>query len=133
MKKNLALKVEELTNKIKNIPGNKIVTLFSNDSLTQMNQYDIAENGQVGHHPSHDVLFRTKLVHALNNGGGIIIRQFTKIYDQDMPIKKIYGVYLGSGGYVGLSREKVENAHCTDAKTGKSIPKEKNVVFCGFQ
>ena len=121
----------ELIEKIKKIPGDKIITIVSDDSLPS--QFDILENGEIGYDPSHQELFRAKLIHAFNNSGGMIIRQFTKIYDQGLPVKKIYGVFLGNGGYIGLCKEEVEKACCTDAKTGKRIPREKNVVFCDFQ
>ena len=120
---------------INDIRGDKIVTI-STDASSQV--YDISENGYVGYIPRHKKLLLNHLKDGLENGGGIIIRQFTKMTKDvetkdkrkiSIPYKNIYGITLHKGQIIPLPVSEVEKACCTCSETGKTIPREEGVFF----
>lgn len=130
--------IHSLVAEILNIPGIKIITLAIDDECFKI---DIDERGNFGYHPGHQALFRTKLVRALQQGGGMIIREFLPLrVKTKMPNgkeawiseKNLYGVFLRDGIWIGQNAEEVQMAHETDAITGKSIPREQGVHYRDF-
>lgn len=121
------------------LPGNKIITLLSSDDRAF--QIDIQEDGSIGHHPSHLPLFVSKLVVALAEGGGMIIRQFLPARAErqlpdgrtvELPLKNIYGVSLRDGRWQPLSGDETRLAHTTDAATGARLDQEDLTAFPEF-
>lgn len=119
------------------IPGAKILTLATGDQEPFV--IDVSEDGVFGYDKGHKLLFKVKLASAIENGGGLIIRQFLTIKVERkmpngkklwIPRKNIYGISLGSGSWRPLSTSEVKLAHCIDHKTGKPIPPEPDVSFC---
>jgi hypothetical protein len=62
------------------IPGAKIITLALDNEIFKI---DIDEKGNFGYHPDHQALFRFKLMLALQNAGGMIIREFSSFACKD--------------------------------------------------
>lgn len=133
--------INDLTNKIKGIDGDKVITIICPDAVNPTTQFDISANGQIGYGVQHEVMFGAKLNHTLNIGGSVIVRQFTKQTKKikthkgllNVPIKKIYGLVLKNGYCVGLSKEQLEECYSYDAITGKPIKKEEDIIYCDFE
>jgi hypothetical protein len=132
------LDVDKLIAVIQGIPGQKIVTLYAPTSLNPEFSIDIQSAGRMGYEEGHEALFKAKLVHALIDGGGLVVRQLLGVKVQRrmpngkvlwIPKKNLYGFKLGGGGFQPLSREEMRRAHCTDHKTGKVLEPEPDVIF----
>jgi len=125
--------IENLIKIIEQIPGQKIVTLTTVDGLSSF-IIDVDEKGNYGYKKEHIVLFMAKLVSAFYSGGaGLIIRQFLPIRtEQNIQLKTIYGICIGHGKCIPMSKAEVELAHTTNHKTGEKIPPEPDVMFADF-
>lgn len=129
--------VQELKEKILDLPGKKIVTI---STAYRHEAFDISETGRIGYSPVHAAKFLGMLAEGMEDGAGVIIRQFTDLKYEAvtpngkmfLPVKKLYGLELDNGNFAGLSSEEVKDAHCTDAN-GLSIPAEKGVKYCSFE
>lgn len=131
-------KCTQLIDKIKSMGGIKIVTVITDHSTQVFELKDdqlsspYVVNGR-GHYSQLKNLIKT----GMKTGGGMTIRQITplKIADEDefVHISKISGVRLVNNTWEGISSAEMEEAHCTDAETGKLHPKEKYVHFTSFQ
>jgi hypothetical protein len=70
---------------------------------------DITDSGVIGYDVAHGVLLLEHLEEAVENGGGVIVRQFQaeKIYvvtragSRLVPVKHIFGVRAGQGRWTG--------------------------------
>jgi len=120
---------------IQSIPGQKILTLSFADEVFTI---DVDKKGKFGYAKEHFLIFKVKLIRALNVGGGLIIRQFLNIKFEHkapngklmwIPAKKIYAIMLGNNSWQPLSEQQVREIHCTDCQTGKPIESEPGVVF----
>jgi hypothetical protein len=131
-------KCTQLLDKIKSMDGIKMITVVT-DSFPQVFELEDDEltspfivNGR-GHYSQLRNLIKT----GMKTGGGMTIRQITplKIADEGelFHISKISGVRLMHNSWEGISSVEMEEAHCTDAETGKRLPKEKYVSFTSFQ
>ena len=126
--------VNELIGKINNILGQKIVTLIYSDfGAEQKAVYDISKNGEIGYSEDDKSTFIDQLAKAIQNGGALTLRQFTEIYDGNLPIKRLYGIRLGKGTYEGVSKEELKIAFNTDANTGAKLSVPKDIVYCKFE
>jgi len=126
------MNLEQLINTIKELNGNKIITL-SNFEKQQSWVYGCLDDGVIGSHEEHELLFKAQLLSSMCNGGSIIIRQFTSIWNNGKPVKKLYGLSLGKNNCYPVTAKALEVACCTDAETGNRISKEENVVFAEFR
>ena len=120
--------LEQLISIINELQGNKIITL-TNFEKQQSWQYDFSETGAIGYSLGHKAMFMSQLLGAMCVGGSIVVRQFTDIRNNNIPVKKLYGISLCNNKWYPISVKEMEIAHTTDAKTGNKIPKEKNIVF----
>jgi hypothetical protein len=125
----------KLLDLIQRIPGKKILTLTTAEDYFKI---DVDAESKYGYAEGHFFLFKAKLATALNEGGGLIIRQFLDIkFEQRVPngklmwipVKKIYGVMLGNNTWQALSEQEVRESYCTDNQTGKTIESEPGIVF----
>jgi hypothetical protein len=99
--------------------------------------YDISEDGVIGYAAAHRGLLLQHLKEAVDNGGGVVVRQFQALKVLVMmpvgplwlPVKHVFGVRAGQGRWTGLSREDIRIAHMTDSETGKTLELEKSVRF----
>jgi hypothetical protein len=99
--------------------------------------YDVSEEGVIGYDVAHRDSFLEHLQEALENGGGIVVRQFQAekvvvmmhVGPRLLPVKHIFGVRAGEGRWTGLSSEDVRAAHSTDCETGNVLQLEKTVRF----
>lgn len=129
---------KQLLEEILKIPGDKIVTL---STLSVTFQVDIDVTGHFGYEPDAKALFLAKLYSALDEGGGIIIREFLSIRVERklpngkkawIPEKNLYGVILKDNGWFGCTKDQVQSFHETDATTGEALPKEEGVHYQDF-
>jgi len=134
-------KLDNLIGIILKLEGSKIITLACEDFINGPFMIDVTEDGIFGYDPGHFYLFKAKLMHALDFGGGMTIRQFTKEFVErivpsgklmKIPKKNVYGVSFNHKEWFPLSKEEIRNASCTDYKTGKPIPLEDLVTYCDF-
>lgn len=130
--------IDTLIKEILKIKGSKIATL-----ITDYNDFvvDIDKKGNFGYQIGVKNLFEAKLLRAIHEGGGLIIREFLSIKTKRkmsngklmwIPEKMIYGVTLGNKMWKGLKAEMVKKCHQTDHKTGKPIPPEEGARFGDF-
>jgi hypothetical protein len=77
------------------------------------------------------------LEEAVNNGGGVVVRQFQaekvlvmmSVGPRLLPVKHVFGVRAGQGRWTGLSSEDIRAAHVTDSETGNALELEEGVRF----
>ena len=130
-------KCTQLIDKIKSMDGIKIITIVT-ESFTQTFELedDQLSSPFIIHGKSHYSQLKNLIKTGMKTGGGMTIRQITslKIADEDefIHISKISGVRLMYNSWVGISSAEMEEAHCTDAKTRKHLPKEKYVYYTSF-
>lgn len=129
-------KIERLMQLIVEIPGQKIVTL-----VTQEGEFiiDINQDGDIGYLPEHKYLFCEFVRRALHDGGGILIRQFLPINIQKrrgakkfIPVKNLYGIWLNYGDWLGIDASVLQQCCETDANSGAPLPRERGVVYRDF-
>src|ERR1700722_9511361 len=99
--------------------------------------FDVSEDGVIGYHAAHRNYLLEHLQEAVENVGGVVVRQFQAekvlvmmpVGPRLLPIKHVFGVRAGQGRWTGLSSEDVRAAHMTDSVTGKALKPEKGVRF----
>jgi hypothetical protein len=99
--------------------------------------YDVSEDGVIGYDVAHRESLLEHLEEAVDNGGGVVVREFQvekvlvmmPVGPRKLPVKHIFGVRAGQGRWTGLSSEDMRAAHMTDSKTGKALELEKAVRF----
>lgn len=130
--------INSLLEEILKIPGQKIATLGSSSGSFKI---DIDETGNLGYKEGLKEFFAAKLLRAMNEGGGLIIRAFLpfKVNRQApdgkemwLPEKELYGVFLGGGTWRGLNASTVREIHCLDPKTNQILEPEEGVHFRDF-
>jgi len=119
---------KELLATIREIPGEKIVTILVNEDGQY--KYDISADGVVGYVPSHETNFLLQVQQALNGHGVLWIRQFIPNSkdvggDSKIPWKCLYSIFLQNHNILLMSAEQVESAY---VGTKKENEKEK-VIF----
>ena len=100
-------------------------------------KYDISEDGVIGYDAAHRDFLLQHLEEAVNNGGGVVVRQFQAekvlvmmpVGPRLLPVKYVFGVRAGQGRWTGLSSEDIRAAHMTDPETGNALELEKGVRF----
>lgn len=132
-------KINNLIEAILKIPGSKIVTLAINgDDFFEL---DISDNNEFGYIPEHKLLFKAKLINALQNGGGMIIRQFLSVRTKRkmkngkemwIPEKNLYGAILGNNDWTGMDIQSLKRACETDATTGLPLDHEVSTHYRNF-
>jgi hypothetical protein len=139
VKSNVPDTVKELVDEILKIPGPKIVTLTNVDR--GIFRVDINEQGVFGYETGVKELFMAKLVRALHEGGGLIIRQFLPIKvkranpkgeEMWLPEKYLYGIMLKDNKWFGMSPETLEDCCNQDANTGLPLPPEEGIHYQSF-
>lgn len=131
-------RILELEETLKKMPGGKILTLGSQNG--EPLEIDMHEDGSFGYDPSHRAIFFERVFSALEDGGSMIVRQFTPFKSgsastkdgRPLPVKRVYGILFADGTWKGLSRELVTEVCTTDVKTGTRIAPEDAVVYCEF-
>ena len=127
--------VLQLFDQIMALKGFRQVTVAT--SYLGARTYDVSEDGVIGYHAAHRDSLLEHLQEAVENVGGVVVRQFQAektlvmmpVGPRLLPIKHIFGVRAGQGRWTGLSSEDVRAAHMTDSVTGKPLEPEKAVRF----
>lgn len=127
--------VLQLFDQIMALKGFRQVTVAT--SYLGARTYDVSEDGVVGYDASHHDSLLEHLQEAVENVGGVVVRQFQAekvlvmmpVGPRLLPIKHVFGVRAGQGRWTGLSSEDVRTAHMTDSVTGKALKPEKGVRF----
>ena len=130
--------IDTLIKEILKIKGSKIATL-----ITDYNDFvvDIDKKGNFGYQIGVKNLFEAKLLRAIHEGRGLIIREFLSIKTKRkmtnekimwIPEKMIYGVVLGNKMWKGLKAEMIKKCHQTAHKTGKPLSPEEGARFGDF-
>ncbi|MFI5305616.1 MAG: hypothetical protein ACHQYP_12580 [Nitrospiria bacterium] len=130
---------EELLHNIKSIPGKKVLTISClGDNLVTV----MEESGQIALPQSEETLFLARLTDALQDGGGLIIRQVLPSFiettspdGQKMVVQetRFYGVGMGKKNWKPMSKEEIQKAKCRDPKTGQISPPAPGVSFGEIQ
>ena len=114
-------KVNDLLNKIKELPGRKIITLTVEDSDS------VCEiEGKNPNDTSAYASFVAKLARGIAIGGGMTV---VEILDNK---KIIYGFAMGENSWVSISAEEMQKIRNINHETGKPLPVEPDVDFCDF-
>ncbi len=115
-----------------------ILTLASNDGVQSWDVQRVKGGLVFGIDSAQNVLFRAKLYGLLaSEGVGAILRTFTDHRDEitGLPIKEVRSYFVRRNGieveWKQFSAQETEEASGTDAESGKIIPRERAVVFCG--
>jgi hypothetical protein len=127
--------VLQLFDQIMALKGFRQVTVAT--SYLGARTYDVSKDGVIGYDAAHRDSLLEHLQEAVENVGGVVVRQFQAekvlvmmpVGPRLLPIKYIFGVRAGQGQWTGLSSEDVRAAHMTDAVTGKALILEKGVRF----
>ena len=114
-------KIDDLIEKISDIPGLKIITLTVEDS-----DFICEINGKKFKNDVESPLFIAKLARGISLGGGMTVVDF---YNNK---KIIYGFALGENAWVSISADEMKRIHNTDCETGKPLPEDPDVDFCDF-
>ena len=140
---NLVEGLEEfLTELATNVATNGILTFTSTDAGTQTWDVRRSKGGlSFGTCAAQNLAFRSRFLLAMRSSKmgmvGLILRTFTDRRDDvsGMPVKEVRGYTVRLNGsrveWEQLSAKDVASASGTDVKTGKILPKERAVVFCG--
>jgi hypothetical protein len=117
-------RAKELLHSLRKLPGSKIITICVDN---QFNQFDVAEDGRIGHAPTHESLLLRELDEGLERQGMLILRQFIPGSSAEVrapngkvisiPWKAIYGVSLDTVNWRGLTAEELER-RCTTNPDG---------------
>jgi hypothetical protein len=99
--------------------------------------YDVSEDGVIGYHAAHRDSLLEHLQEAVENVGGVVVRQFQAekvlvmmpVGPRLLPVKHVFGVRAGQGQWTGLSSEDIRAAHMTDSETGNALELEEAVRF----
>lgn len=121
-------RVTALLNRIYRLPGQKILTLATDDATRV---FDIAANGEIGYAPDHKTQLRRALAEAMTEGGGLIVRRFLNLkavvetpHGATLhPVKELCGVALSKGDWRALTKAEVRS---------RVLPGEANIVFADF-
>jgi hypothetical protein len=127
--------VLQLFDQIMALKGFRQVTVAT--SYLGARTYDVSEDGVIGYAAAHRDSLLEHLQEAVENVGGVVVRQFQAekilvmmpVGPRLLPIKHVFGVRAGRGGWTGLSSEDMRAAHMTDSVTGKALKPEEEVRF----
>lgn len=118
------------------LPYQKIITLLRQDNSGQ--QFDIDENGKVGYETGHKEFFLAVLANMLNDGGVLMIRQFTPLKTEIInhknepmwvPIKNVYALILGNNDWKGVPKDQLKQSYSIDSQTGQPLKREPDVTY----
>jgi len=118
--------------------------------MTDAQTFDIHPDKTIGHDPTHAVMLNVKLAQLAENGGSIVLRQFTDKMElvraengQEMlmPWKRVYGAFIQGAqmsrmptpGLFMFTPAEVIDCFSEDAETSESIEPEKFVDFRDFE
>lgn len=128
----------QLLQEVLALPGEKILTLATLDGSFTV---DIDEKGKIGYEVGVEQLLLAKLVRAMREGGGMIVRQFLPFKLKRkmsngktlwVPEKNIYAAALGADQWFGCTAEQAESFCNTNAETGEAISPEEGVHYRAF-
>ena len=114
-------KVNDLLNKIKELPGRKIITLTVEDLdfICEMKNENFTDNSVIAS-------FVAQLVRGIAIGGGMTV---VEILDNK---KIIYGFAMGENSWVSIPADEMQKIRNINHETGKPLPVEPDVDFCDF-
>ncbi|MBK8168551.1 MAG: hypothetical protein IPK64_21600 [bacterium] len=127
-RRRLAGRVTALLNRVRRLPGDKILTLATQ---TRASAFDVSAGGEIGHAPDHKTRLRRALAEAMAEGGSLIVRRFLSLRATAetpggpalLPVKELSGVALAGGDWRGLTAAEIRR--CV-------APGEENVTFGDF-
>ena len=126
--------VNQILDQMRSLKGFKRITLVvQNGKKSHTQKFFMDESGAF--ESSVEPIFRLVLSIGLDNGGGVVLRQFL---DEKIPFthehqQKIYGLMLREGGYSPLIPSKIQEMHERDSKTGEVIPTEDGVSYGNWE
>lgn len=99
--------------------------------------YDVSEDGVIGYDAAHRDTLLEHLQEAVENGGGVVVRQFQAekvlvrmpVGPRMLPVKHVFGVRADQGRWTGLSSQDIRAAHAKDSETGNALELEEAVRF----
>ena len=108
--------VLQLFDQIMALKGLRQVTVAT--SYLGARTYDVSEDGVIGYVAAHRDSLLEHLQEAVENVGGVVVRQFQAekvlvmmpVGPRLLPIKHVFGVRAGQGRWTGLSSEDVRAA-----------------------
>ena len=114
-------KVNDLLNKIKELPGRKIITLTVEDSdfVCEMNNDKFTDSSAVAS-------FTAKLVRGIVIGGGMTV---IELLDKK---SIIYGFVLGEDKWFSIPSEDMQRIRNINHEMEEPLPVEPDVDFCDF-
>jgi hypothetical protein len=122
----------------KHVTTRGILTLASDDGAQGWDVERVKGGLRFGTNSVQNALFRAKFYGLLaSEGVGVILRTFTSRRDEvlGLPIKEIRSYFVRRNGprieWRQFSAQETEEASGIDAESGKIIPRERAVVFCG--
>jgi hypothetical protein len=117
----------ELLNSLRKLPGSQIITIYVDN---QFSQFDVSEDGRVGHASTHESLLLQKLDESFERQGVLVVRQFIPGSSAEVrvpngkvisiPWKAIYGIALDTVGWRGLTAEEIEQCCTTNPDGSRS-------------
>jgi hypothetical protein len=127
--------VSQLFDQIMALKGFRQVTVAT--SYLGARTYDVSEDGVIGYGAAHRDSLLEHLQEAVENGGGVVVRQFwaekvlvmMPVGPRLLPVKHVFGVRADHGRWTGLSSEDIRAAHATDSETGNALQFEEAVRF----
>jgi len=113
----------ELIEKIKEIPGRKVITMTveESDSIFE------ADGKKIGDNIENFAMFAAKLARGMGVGGAMTVVQF-----MGNGRKVIFGFVLGENNWVSIPADEMEKIHNVNHETGEPLPVEPDVDFCDF-
>ena len=113
--------VNNLIEKINELPGIKLITITVEDSDFIYKIGDTADKNN----DAYSVLI-AKLARGIAIGGGLTV---VNVYNDK---KVIYGVALGENAWVSIPAGEMKKIHNIDHETRDLLPDEPDVDFCDF-
>ena len=123
----------KLLNYIISLSGDKIVTITLSDE--EYKSFDLDKNGIIGYRPSHISMFNSYLMDCQNNGGVVMVRQFTKIQSHiledgtEIPYKNIYGFISRDRLFTPIDSRTLESSMLISPKTNEPRDPEKGALY----
>jgi hypothetical protein len=127
--------VLQLFDQIMALKGFRQVTVAT--SYLGARTYDVSEDGVIGYDTAHRDSLLEHLQEAVENVGGVVVRQFQAekvlvmmpVGLRLLPVKHVFGVRAERGRWTGLSSQDIRAAHAKDSETGNALQLEEAVRF----
>ena len=117
----------QLFDQIMALKGFRQVTVVT--SYLGARTYDVSEDGVIGYDAAHRDSLLEHLQEAVENVGGIVVRQFQAdkvlvmmpVGPRLLPVKHLFGVRTGQGRWTGLSSEDARAARSQSIHIGQLV------------